>query len=129
MANKRIKGKQCTIIWHVADLKISHASSQVVTNVIEAINNKYGQVIVNGRRAELVATRGKVHDYLGMTMDYSVRGKVIFSMNSTTISQPYLRNYQHHLKELQQHHPQKNYLKLMRQAQNLMQKQPRYFTT
>jgi len=62
VANKRIKGKQCTIIWHVANLKISHASSQVVTNVIKAINNKYGQVIVNGRRAELVATRGKVHD-------------------------------------------------------------------
>jgi len=24
MANKTINGKQCTIIWHVDDLKISH---------------------------------------------------------------------------------------------------------
>jgi len=28
--NKNIEGKQCTIIWHVDDLKISHANKDVV---------------------------------------------------------------------------------------------------
>jgi hypothetical protein len=30
VANKVIGGKQCTIIWHVDDLKISHADSKTV---------------------------------------------------------------------------------------------------
>ena len=34
MANKTIEGKQCTVVWHVDDLKISHEDPQVVTNII-----------------------------------------------------------------------------------------------
>jgi hypothetical protein len=29
--NKMIEGKQCTIVWHVDDLKISHVDAKVVT--------------------------------------------------------------------------------------------------
>ena len=32
VANKLIEGKQCTILWHVDDLKVSHCSSWVVTS-------------------------------------------------------------------------------------------------
>ena len=32
VANKMIDGKQCTILWHVDDLKISHMDPAVVTS-------------------------------------------------------------------------------------------------
>jgi hypothetical protein len=32
--NKEINGKQCTIVWHVDDLKISHVSAKVVTRAL-----------------------------------------------------------------------------------------------
>ena len=34
VTNKMIHGKQCTIIWHVNDLKISHIDPKVVDDVI-----------------------------------------------------------------------------------------------
>jgi len=30
VANKDIRGKQCTILWHVDDLKLSHVSKKVL---------------------------------------------------------------------------------------------------
>ena len=33
--NKIINGKQCTIIWHVDDLKISHVEQKVVNGIIK----------------------------------------------------------------------------------------------
>jgi hypothetical protein len=35
VANKIIDGTQCTIVWHVDDLKISHSKASVVTDMIE----------------------------------------------------------------------------------------------
>ena len=35
VANKKIHGKQCTIIWHVYDLKISHVEKKVVDDIIK----------------------------------------------------------------------------------------------
>ena len=35
VANKMINGKQCTILWHVDDIKISHVDQNVVTAIIE----------------------------------------------------------------------------------------------
>jgi hypothetical protein len=70
VANKIINKKQCTIIWHVDDLKISHVDAEVNTHVISLINNEFGQ------EAPLTITRGKVHEYLGMTLDFSNPGKV-----------------------------------------------------
>jgi hypothetical protein len=35
MVNKTINGKQCTVTWHVDDLKISHADRQVVDDFIK----------------------------------------------------------------------------------------------
>jgi hypothetical protein len=43
---------------------------KVVENLIKKMNGRYGV------EAPLVVNRGKVHDYLGMTLDYSVEGKV-----------------------------------------------------
>jgi len=41
--NKNMEGKQCTIIWHVDDLKISLASKDVVEDILKKLNDKFGQ--------------------------------------------------------------------------------------
>jgi hypothetical protein len=71
VANKIIDGKQCTIAWHVDDLKISHVDPNAVTSIIGLLDDTYGQEIVEGKRAAVTFTRGKLHDYLGMLLDYS----------------------------------------------------------
>jgi len=40
VTNKTIKGKQCTIIWHVDDLKISHVDHTIVSDIIGILNKK-----------------------------------------------------------------------------------------
>jgi len=74
VANKNIEGKQCTIIWHVDNLKISHADKNVVENILKKLNDKFGQ------ESPLTTCRGKVLEYLGMKIDHRQKGKVKFSM-------------------------------------------------
>ena len=74
VANKMIKGNQCTILWHVDDLKISHVDADVVTEVINLLESEFG------KEAPLTKSRGKVREYLGMVIDFSIRGKVMFTM-------------------------------------------------
>jgi hypothetical protein len=76
VANKMIEGKQCTIVWHVDDLKISHEDEAVTQSMVELLQKKYGS-----DDAPVTVTYGKVHDYLGMTLDYSTCGKVIINMD------------------------------------------------
>jgi hypothetical protein len=74
VVNKTINGKQCTILWHVDDLKVSHVEQAVLEDIASRIDKKYGQ------QTPIVVHRGKIHDYLGMTIDYSEEGKVKFMM-------------------------------------------------
>ena len=74
MINKTINGKQCTILWHVDDLKISHVNSKVVNSVLGKLGERYG------KDAPLLTTRGKLHKYLGMTLDLSSKGEVMIKM-------------------------------------------------
>jgi hypothetical protein len=74
VANKMVDGNQCTIVWHVDDLKISHKDSKVVDTVIEKLNTEYGQI------GNMTIRRGKVHDYLGMRLDFSSPGKIMVDM-------------------------------------------------
>ena len=55
--NKMINGKQCTVVWHVDDLKLSHVDSKVVDEVLQHLSTIYG---------ELSVTRGDSHTYVGM---------------------------------------------------------------
>ncbi|KAL7537307.1 hypothetical protein ACHAXR_007723, partial [Thalassiosira sp. AJA248-18] len=43
IANKMINGSQCTIVWHVDDLKISHVDSTVIDDIIASLKEEYGQ--------------------------------------------------------------------------------------
>jgi hypothetical protein len=59
VANKMIDGKQCTIVFYVDDNKLSHKDPKVVTTVMKEIEKHFG---------ELVISRGKSHDFLGMNV-------------------------------------------------------------
>ena len=74
IANKTIKGSQCTIVWHVDDLKISHMKSSVIDDIIASLKAEYGKV------GEMTVRRGKIHDYLGMTLDFSSPGSFVVDM-------------------------------------------------
>jgi len=70
VANKIRNGAQCTIVWHVDDLKISHVSPDMVTDVINKLSKDFGGL------SPLTVTQQRVHDYLGMTLDYLTPGRV-----------------------------------------------------
>lgn len=74
VANKIVNGKQCTIVFHVDDLKISHVDEKIVTSIITELEKRYGDIM------PLSINRGKVHDYLGMTFDYTIPGKLMITM-------------------------------------------------
>ena len=71
-----IDGSQCTIVWHVDDLKISHKKSPVVDEIISSLKSEY-EVI-----GEMTVKRGKLHTYLGMDLDFSKPQKFSVSMES-----------------------------------------------
>ena len=80
VANRMVNGKQHTVLFHVDDLKSSHVDPKVNDDFLEFLNRKYGAL------GEVKATRGNVHDYLGMTIDFSDDGKVKFDMRSYVTS-------------------------------------------
>jgi hypothetical protein len=77
VANKKVQGSQQTILFHVDDLKLSHKMKSVNDRFEKWLNSKYGN------HGQLTATRGKVHNYLGMELDYRKRGQ----LKSSTTSQ------------------------------------------
>jgi len=74
VANRDMQGKQQTIRFHVDDLMSSHVDANVNTEFLAWMNEKYG------KHSEVKATRGNIHDYLGMTFDFSKKGKVMVGM-------------------------------------------------
>jgi hypothetical protein len=68
--NKEIDGKQCTVCFHVNNCKISHVRSSVVDNIIKWLQPRYESIFTDGS-GKLKVSRGKVHKYLGMTLDFS----------------------------------------------------------
>jgi hypothetical protein len=72
VVNKIIKGSQCTITWHVDDIKMSHKDPKEVTKVIDWPKGIYGD--------NMHVSRGLVRDYLGMTLDYTTKGEVKVTM-------------------------------------------------
>jgi hypothetical protein len=73
--NKTINGRQCTAVWHVDDIKMSHFEQDVLNSISDKLSAQYG------KESPLTVHKGTVHEYLGMTIDYSEDGKVMFIMN------------------------------------------------
>jgi hypothetical protein len=61
VANKVIKGKQCTLGWYINDNILSHADHYVVDSVL---------AIVEKRFPGLVIERGKSLNFLGMELEF-----------------------------------------------------------
>ena len=74
VANCQVWGKQHTVRFHVDDLKSSHVAKKVNDDFLKWLNKMYGNY------GAVKATRGHIHDYLGMTFDYSEEGKVKIDM-------------------------------------------------
>ena len=66
MVNKIIDGKQMTIAWHVDDLKVSHHDPAKIDELTKYLALIYGKITMK---------HGRVHDYLGMMLDYREKGK------------------------------------------------------
>ena len=67
-----INGTQMTIRWHVDDLMISQVNQVELMKVVQGIKDIYGE--------NLAETVGTVHDYVGMTFDYSFTREVRINM-------------------------------------------------
>ena len=77
--NKTINDKQCTILFHVDDCKISHVESKVLDDTIAWLRRDYESIFEDGS-GEMKVHRGLVHKYLGMTLDFSIKHQVKISM-------------------------------------------------
>ena len=75
VANKQVEGKQQTVRFHVDDLLSSHKDKKVNDAFDKWLNKMYGA------HGAVKVTRGKVHDYLGMILDFSTPGKVKVDMS------------------------------------------------
>ena len=62
VANMMVNGAQCTVYWHVDNLKVSHVDEAVVTVFSLKPADSYKGIVKTHR--------GKVFDYLGMDLDY-----------------------------------------------------------
>jgi hypothetical protein len=85
VANTKVQGLQQTFIFHVDDLKSSHKMKLVNDQFEKWLNSKYGN------HGKVTATRGKVHNYLGMELDYWKRGEL--KINMTKYVENMLNNF------------------------------------
>jgi hypothetical protein len=79
VANKMIEGDQMTICFHVDDCKLSHRKTKVMDSMIEYLRQEYESIFEDGSGA-MTVSRGKIDKYIGMTLDYTVRGQVKITM-------------------------------------------------
>lgn len=73
--NKQVYEKQCTVVIHVDDLKISCEDPRGVEETLTELKRIYGNINVHTEN---------VIDYLGMDLDYSTPGTVKISMKGLT---------------------------------------------
>lgn len=76
VANRMVNGHQHTVTWHVDDLKSSHKDPKVNDDFLKWLNDMYGDPKI----APVKATRGKVHEYLAMKLDFTTPGKLKVDM-------------------------------------------------
>ena len=75
VVNKMVDGQQLTVAWHVDDSKISHEKEEALDEVIGMMEKEFGQ------DTPLSISRGPIQQYLGMTLDFSEKGRVVVKMD------------------------------------------------
>ena len=71
IANFLVNGYQHTVRFHVDDLLSSHVDPKVNVRFQIQLEKMYG------KNKAVEPTRGKKHDYLGMLVEFTEKGKVI----------------------------------------------------
>ena len=84
VAFRDVNEAQQTAIWHVDDGKLSCVDTDAQDQVIEALRAEYESIFEDGSGKMKVVT-GKVHKFLGMTLDYKTPG--VCSVTHARISQ------------------------------------------
>ena len=77
--NKIINVNQLTLVWHVNNIKAIHAEEKVVTRTAKWMRKTYKRIFKDGS-GKMKLCRGKVHDYLGMNLEYTIKGEVKITM-------------------------------------------------
>jgi hypothetical protein len=72
VTNTMINHKQFTMVWNVDDIKMSHDEEKEVTRMIKSLKSIDGEY--------MRVLRGRVHNYLGMTLDFTKKGEVKVTM-------------------------------------------------
>ena len=67
VANKEINGKQCTVVWYVDDVKISHVDRNVNLDIVKQLEKHFGP---------LEPCIGNKHVYLGMDIEITDQGTI-----------------------------------------------------
>jgi hypothetical protein len=57
------------VLWHVDNIKSSHIDPKVNDEFLLWLEKMYGN-----KNAPVKATRGKIHDYLAMKLDFTKKG-------------------------------------------------------
>ena len=74
VANKYIKGIQCTIAWYVDDNKASHVEQDVIDDVISKVEERF---------LVLKVTKCNVHTFIGMKIRYLKNRRISINMKET----------------------------------------------
>jgi hypothetical protein len=78
VANRIINGSRHTVTWHVDNLKSIHIDLN--DRLLEWLEKKYGDKNLGSDKT----VRGNIHNYLGMTLDYTTPKKVKLKMKEYT---------------------------------------------
>jgi hypothetical protein len=67
------------IAFHVDDCKLSHKDPKQMDRILAWLRQEYECIFEDGS-GKMQVSRGKIHKYLGMTLDYTMRGQVKVTM-------------------------------------------------
>jgi hypothetical protein len=71
ITNCIIEGKQCIIAWYVVDTRISHKDPNIVTRIIQKLEQRFDKMTV---------TRGQEYVFLGIHIRYTNKGTAVITM-------------------------------------------------
>jgi hypothetical protein len=77
--NKKIEGEQMMCFFRVDDCKLRHRKTKVMDIIIEYLLQDY-ESIFEDRSSAMMMSRSKLHTYLRMTLDYTIRSQVKITM-------------------------------------------------
>jgi len=79
VTNTIIDSTQMIICFHGDDCKLSHHSPKLMDDIFAFLHKEYESIFKDGS-GKMTVSCGKVHKYLGITLDYTVCGQVKISM-------------------------------------------------